>query len=63
MGELQLTKPFHPVLMWAALTNYMAFREREALRLCLKHFRQRNYLDIYEDLQEVNIVTKVGGGP
>ena len=32
----------------------MAFREREALRLCLKHFRQRNYLEIYEDLQKAS---------
>ncbi|CAG8466882.1 18677_t:CDS:10, partial [Racocetra persica] len=27
------------------------FRENEAIRLCLKHFRQRNYLDAFNTLQ------------
>eukprot|EP01137_Pigoraptor_chileana_P006051 Opistho-2@49948 len=32
--------------------DYDAYREREAIRLCLKHFRQRNYLDTFETLQK-----------
>ncbi|KAJ3045304.1 Muskelin 1, intracellular mediator containing kelch motif [Rhizophlyctis rosea] len=32
--------------------DFMNWRENEALRLCLKHFRQRNYLDIFEGLQQ-----------
>eukprot|EP01135_Chromosphaera_perkinsii_P004865 Nk52_evm11s301 gene=Nk52_evmTU11s301 len=35
-----------------ALMHYNAFREKEAVRLCLKHFRQRNYLDTFDSLQK-----------
>ena len=28
------------------------YREREAIRLCLKHFRQKNYLEAFESLQK-----------
>ncbi len=28
------------------------YREREAIRLCLKHFRQHNYTEAYESLQK-----------
>ena len=28
------------------------YREREAIRLCLKHFRQRQYTEAYEELQK-----------
>lgn len=28
------------------------YREREAIRLCLKHFRQRQYIEAYEELQK-----------
>ena len=28
------------------------FREKEAIRLCLKHFRQRQYLEAYEALEK-----------
>ncbi|KAJ3076625.1 Muskelin 1, intracellular mediator containing kelch motif [Podochytrium sp. JEL0797] len=31
--------------------NYLNYRENEVARLCLKHFRQRNYLDAFEALQ------------
>lgn len=31
--------------------DYTNFRENEVIRLCLKHFRQRNYLDVFEVLQ------------
>ena len=28
------------------------YRQREAIRLCLKHFRQHNYTDAFEYLQQ-----------
>ena len=28
------------------------FREKEAIRLCLKHFRQKNYNEVFESLQK-----------
>ncbi|CAG8433639.1 10927_t:CDS:10 [Diversispora eburnea] len=31
--------------------NHQVYRENEAIRLCLKHFRQRNYLDAFNALQ------------
>ena len=31
---------------------FFQFREREAIRLCLKHFRQRQYLEAYEALEK-----------
>ena len=30
----------------------LQFREREAIRLCLKHFRQHNYTEVFECLQK-----------
>ena len=30
----------------------MQYREREAIRLCLKHFRQKNYTEVFESLQK-----------
>ena len=36
----------HPAHKW--LTKY---REKEAVRLCLKHFRQHNYSEAFESLQ------------
>ncbi len=30
----------------------LQFREKEAIRLCLKHFRQQNYLQAFEFLQK-----------
>lgn len=36
-----------PTMHW-----YNNFREREAIRLCLKHFRQRQYLEAYEALEK-----------
>jgi len=35
------------------MDGYTAYREHEALRLCLKHLRQRNYLDVYDTLRQV----------
>ena len=34
-----------------ALNSYNAYRETEAMRLCLKYFRQHNYLDVFDALQ------------
>ncbi|XP_041349762.1 muskelin-like [Gigantopelta aegis] len=36
-----------PCMNW-----YNTYREREAIRLCLKHFRQRSYIEAYEALQK-----------
>ena len=34
------------------LTVILQYREREAIRLCLKHFRQHNYAEAFESLQK-----------
>ncbi|CAB4386012.1 hypothetical protein RhiirA5_492663 [Rhizophagus irregularis] len=34
-----------------AYYDHITYRENEAIRLCLKHFRQRNYLDVFNLLQ------------
>ena len=31
---------------------FIQFREREAIRLCLKHFRQKNYNEVFASLQK-----------
>ncbi|KAK7066618.1 Muskelin 1, intracellular mediator containing kelch motif [Halocaridina rubra] len=36
---------------------YTTFREREAIRLCLKHFRQHNYTEAFESLEKRTRVT------
>jgi len=36
----------------SALTWHDEFRQREAIRLCLKHFRQHNYTEAFEYLQQ-----------
>ena len=33
------------------------FREKETIRLCLKHFRQQNYLEAFESLQKKTRIT------
>ncbi|TPX71748.1 hypothetical protein SpCBS45565_g00878 [Spizellomyces sp. 'palustris'] len=35
-----------------AYWDYINYRENEVIRLCLKHFRQRNYLDTFGSLQQ-----------
>lgn len=35
----------------------MQYREKEAIRLCLKHFRQHNYTEAFESLQKRTRVT------
>lgn len=66
----------NPVDVQTAAAAYQELREKEAIRLCLKHLRQRNYLDCFERLQKRTkvdledaaltdlyelLVTKVGG--
>ncbi|XP_012935580.1 muskelin isoform X1 [Aplysia californica] len=41
-----------PCMNW-----YNTYREREAIRLCLKHFRQRCYTDAYEALSKKTNIT------
>ncbi|XP_064105784.1 muskelin-like isoform X1 [Macrobrachium nipponense] len=36
---------------------YTTYREREAIRLCLKHFRQHNYTEAFESLEKRTRVT------
>ncbi|KAI7884593.1 hypothetical protein K492DRAFT_142763 [Lichtheimia hyalospora FSU 10163] len=36
-----------PKIMELVMHEYQNYRERETLRLCLKHFRQRNMMDIF----------------
>lgn len=31
---------------------FLQYREREAIRLCLKHFRQRHYIEAFEALKK-----------
>ena len=33
-------------------TFFLQYRQREAIRLCLKHFRQHNYTEAFEYLQQ-----------
>jgi hypothetical protein len=46
--SLTLSPRGHPVLV-----AYHAYREREALRLCLQHLRHRSYLDVCAGLEQV----------
>eukprot|EP00094_Tigriopus_californicus_P011783 TCALIF_11381-PA protein Name:"Similar to Mkln1 Muskelin (Rattus norvegicus)" AED:0.13 eAED:0.17 QI:0/0/0/0.75/0.72/0.66/12/0/820 len=36
-----------PALRW-----HQEFREREAVRLCMKHFRERNFTEVFESLEK-----------
>ena len=47
-----------PALKW--LTKY---REKEAVRLCLKHFRQHNYSEAFETLQVTFLDLHLGLSP
>jgi hypothetical protein len=38
------------------LKSFTNFRERQAMRLCLKHLRQRSYMDEFENLQKKTCV-------
>eukprot|EP00128_Syssomonas_multiformis_P002301 Colp12_sorted_trinity150504_noHs@9762 len=41
-----------PTLVDKAYARYNGLREQEAIRLCLKHFRQRNYMEAFHSLVE-----------
>ncbi|XP_061418708.1 muskelin isoform X2 [Lethenteron reissneri] len=43
-----------PCLHWYSKPSFPSaqYREREAIRLCLKHFRQHNYTEAFESLQK-----------
>lgn len=52
---LQLNGVTTPSFVERATAEFNVYREREALRLCLKHFRQRNYLEVFDSLQKVRV--------
>ncbi|KAI9335165.1 Muskelin N-terminus-domain-containing protein [Zopfochytrium polystomum] len=39
-------------VMEKVLWDYYNYRETEVIRLCLKHFRQRNFMDVFDVLQQ-----------
>ncbi|KAJ3612188.1 hypothetical protein NHX12_020464 [Muraenolepis orangiensis] len=41
-----------PDVVLPCLNWYSKYREQEAIRLCLKHFRQHNYTEAFESLQK-----------
>uniref|UniRef100_A0A8C7KLU0 Muskelin 1, intracellular mediator containing kelch motifs n=1 Tax=Oncorhynchus kisutch TaxID=8019 RepID=A0A8C7KLU0_ONCKI len=41
-----------PDVVQPCLNWYSKYREQEAIRLCLKHFRQHNYTEAFESLQK-----------
>ncbi|XP_043569159.1 muskelin [Chiloscyllium plagiosum] len=41
-----------PDIVQPCLNWYSKYREQEAIRLCLKHFRQHNYTEAFESLQK-----------
>ncbi|XP_023686924.1 muskelin [Paramormyrops kingsleyae] len=41
-----------PGVVQPCLNWYSKYREQEAIRLCLKHFRQHNYTEAFESLQK-----------
>lgn len=40
------------LLVSSSFKNLIEVREKEAIRLCLKHFRQKNYFEAFESLQK-----------
>uniref|UniRef100_H2ZEN2 F5/8 type C domain-containing protein n=1 Tax=Ciona savignyi TaxID=51511 RepID=H2ZEN2_CIOSA len=49
---VELQGSSNPDLVQSCLQWYFKYREREAIRLCLKHFRQHNYMDAFHSLQK-----------
>ena len=39
-------------LLFPVYNFFLQYRQREAIRLCLKHFRQHNYTEAFEYLQQ-----------
>ncbi|KAK2553923.1 Muskelin [Acropora cervicornis] len=46
-----------PEIVDPSLAWFNTYREREAIRLCLKHFRQQNYTEAFESLQKRTKIT------
>lgn len=48
------SQPANHQSAWASslLAVSLQYREQEAIRLCLKHFRQHNYTEAFESLQK-----------
>ena len=44
------TSNINIILNFSAIEWHRTFREEEAIRLCLKHFRQKNYVDVFQAL-------------
>ena len=49
---LSLLGDDRPELVEEAIVWQKQHREKETIRLCLKHFRQHNYLEVFESLQK-----------
>ena len=49
---LSLLGDDRPDLVEEAIAWQKQHREKETIRLCLKHFRQHNYLEVFESLQK-----------
>ena len=47
LSDLQYHEPCFYIICF-----FIQFREREAIRLCLKHFRQKNYNEVFASLQK-----------
>ncbi len=39
-------------MQYYSYSSFSQYREKEAIRLCLKHFRQHNYYEAFECLQK-----------
>ncbi|RWS09436.1 muskelin-like protein [Dinothrombium tinctorium] len=50
--HIQLKGNDDPSVVKESLIWFNHYREREAIRLCLKHFRQHNYTEVFESLQK-----------
>ncbi|XP_060569193.1 muskelin-like [Ruditapes philippinarum] len=50
--HVQLNGIDDPDVVKPCMNWYNTYREKEAIRLCLKHFRQRQYVEAYEALQK-----------
>jgi hypothetical protein len=48
---IHLSSRQQPGHLYTTVLKHLQHLEREAVRLCLKHFRQRNQLDVFEALQ------------
>lgn len=49
---VELTGVHDPDTVQPCLLSYNEYRESQAIRLCLKHFRQNNYHEAFESLQK-----------